>query len=518
MFTTTNLYYNIASRLYFDSGLSIIHQTTIFGAQTIWFADRNNIYVLCNCETIPEDFVPEIAGEIENMLARREILIRPDKICLTFVLGYELSHAMKSIMDLFSSQNKIIKASFVELSGITLSGTTGSHTRPIEDALKKRDSFEASADREWFGKTVSRTYQKESEFFDRLKRIPYFTYGIAAILLGMYIYEVLFARMRGRDLDEVLVSMGAVTRDLIDVGEYWRLVSGTMLHGFFIHYLLNVYGLIVLGGLTEGFFGRKGLLFIYLTSAVAGSTSSYFLAGAPSVGASGAIFGLLGSVLYMALHSDTPGRIRKRLVWRIIYVIVLCAAPGLLLDFILPIKIDNWAHFGGLAGGFGSSFVFMRFFRSGKGAIEKTIAVAAGACFVISVVLAAVCAEDSSARKSFWNFRRHDGAISFRYPSFMEPAPEGAGIHYDSSLVELNVERREGVTLEEVASGMNSAGWKARISGGRAYGIKDNVMKVSVLCRNEKDVVVTMTCLVQTIDYLDWIPEFTAESVEVRTK
>ena len=107
---------------------------------------------------------------------------------------------------------------------------------------------------------------------------------------------------------------------------------------------MNMYALYIIGGQVENFLGKGKYLIVYLLSAITGSLLSCILNEGWALGASGAIFGLMGALLYFGLHYRLY--LRDALKSQIIPVIVLNLAIG----FILP-GIDVYAHIGGLVGG-----------------------------------------------------------------------------------------------------------------------------------------------------------------------
>ncbi len=126
--------------------------------------------------------------------------------------------------------------------------------------------------------------------------------------------------------------------------EYYRLLTGTFLHGNLFHLLSNCYALYIIGTQIESFYGKAKFIVIYLFSAICGSLMSIALSDYASVGASGAIFGLMGSLLYFGYYY----RVYLGSTWKtnIIPVIVI----NLVLGFLVP-GIDYFAHIGGLIGG-----------------------------------------------------------------------------------------------------------------------------------------------------------------------
>jgi len=142
---------------------------------------------------------------------------------------------------------------------------------------------------------------------------------------------------------ELLVNLG-VQRELVQQGEVYRLITAAFLHLDIIHLLSNAYALFVIGKLSESYFGKWKFTLIYLFSALTGSLLSISMGDGFSIGASGAIFGLLGSLLYFGYHYRVYfGNVLLR---QIIPVIVLNLAIGFMVE-----SVDNFAHIGGLIGG-----------------------------------------------------------------------------------------------------------------------------------------------------------------------
>mmetsp|Transcript_11746 Transcript_11746/g.23556 ORF Transcript_11746/g.23556 Transcript_11746/m.23556 type:complete len:310 (-) Transcript_11746:279-1208(-) len=140
---------------------------------------------------------------------------------------------------------------------------------------------------------------------------------------------------------------GIKVNDLIDAGEYWRLLTPAFLHGSPAHLLLNMLSLHSLGTVCEWTCGRKRFLMIYLYAAVAGNIFSYFGDDTPSLGASGAIFGLAGAlIVYFARNKVLYKNRGSATVVRLSITVLLNFGIGLLLP-----DIDEWGHLGGFLGG-----------------------------------------------------------------------------------------------------------------------------------------------------------------------
>ena len=131
-------------------------------------------------------------------------------------------------------------------------------------------------------------------------------------------------------------------------GEYWRLWTVTLLHGDFLHLAFNMYALYLAGTIVERWYGSLRFLAFYLACAAAGSTASFVFGGnVPSVGASGAIFGLFGVLLAAGrVHHpvDRQSRAISASWWSIVVI-------NIAFGFASGGAIDNAAHLGGLAAG-----------------------------------------------------------------------------------------------------------------------------------------------------------------------
>jgi rhomboid protease GluP len=145
-----------------------------------------------------------------------------------------------------------------------------------------------------------------------------------------------------------VLNEGALIPALVAVGEAWRLLSSVFLHSGVTHLGFNMLSLYFLGSFVEEAFGRGRFLALYLLSGISGGLAYLYFGeyNAPAVGASGAIFGLLGGVLGYALRRGTFS-------WQnpLIRQLLILLALNLYLGFSIP-NISNTAHLGGLAGGF----------------------------------------------------------------------------------------------------------------------------------------------------------------------
>lgn len=192
-------------------------------------------------------------------------------------------------------------------------------------------------------KNAETSKQAEEVFAKRKPIVTYILIAINVILfLAMYIWG------DGSTDEATLVSFGASVPSLILNGDYYRLFTAAFLHIGFLHLLCNMYCLYVIGPQLESFFGKTKFILIYFYSILAASLLSVAVhtnaGNVLSAGASGAIFGLLGALLYFGYHYRVY--LGSTLKSQIIPLILL----NLLLGFTLN-GIDNAAHIGGLVGG-----------------------------------------------------------------------------------------------------------------------------------------------------------------------
>ena len=161
------------------------------------------------------------------------------------------------------------------------------------------------------------------------------TYVLMALCTLIYILQIFFPS---------LTACGAVNGTLVRNGQAYRLITSMFMHGSIWHLLCNMYSLYVIGCATENYFGKKKFLLIYLVSGIIGSMFSCIFNTGWSLGASGAIFGLMGALCYFGYYYRLY--MGKALYNEIIPVIILNLALSLVVS-----NIDFYAHIGGLIGG-----------------------------------------------------------------------------------------------------------------------------------------------------------------------
>ena len=172
---------------------------------------------------------------------------------------------------------------------------------------------------------------------------PIVTYSL--IFICILVFILMYVLGNGSTDNYTLLVFGANVDTLTKNGDYYRLFTSMFLHIGIVHLLCNMYSLYIIGKEVDNVFGKVKYLIIYLLSGIAGSILSLaFNHNTICAGASGAIFGLLGALLYFGYYYRTY--LGATLTRSIIPVIVL----NLIIGFTSS-GIDNAAHIGGLVGG-----------------------------------------------------------------------------------------------------------------------------------------------------------------------
>jgi rhomboid protease GluP len=187
--------------------------------------------------------------------------------------------------------------------------------------------------------------RSEARDFERFRlrlsqRKPRATVALAFVILAVFGLQALWG---GTDLPPLLARMGSLVPGRVRDGEWWRLFSCTFLHGGVLHVGLNLLVLWMLGRSLERFIGPTRFLLIYFSAGLAGSLSSSLFVSSQSVGASGAIWGLLGAEAALAFYP------RPLLPPSLIGVARRTAAANLGLNLVNSFNphVDMAAHVGG---------------------------------------------------------------------------------------------------------------------------------------------------------------------------
>ncbi len=182
------------------------------------------------------------------------------------------------------------------------------------------------------------------------------TKALIAVMVGTFVLSIAVGGgLAGSEDPRVLDDLGAQNANAIWRGEWWRLLTAIFLHAGPLHLLVNGFSLYNLGLAIEPTLGARRFLLLFFVSGLVSSLATLvFVQDRLSVGASGAVFGLAGLLLadeltrrrmYRRIALDGGPRWRPRM--SIIPILVLNLAIGV----IIPI-VNNYAHVGGLVGGF----------------------------------------------------------------------------------------------------------------------------------------------------------------------
>jgi len=235
-----------------------------------------------------------------------------------------------------------------------LQWAAGRRLRELEKACRKLpDSAPLTTDEVTALIELGRREREEATTFVKgtSRRFPHLTVALIAICV------LLFAATSGDDerahrLQQLLANVPEGVR----AGELWRLVTYALLHGNTTHLLVNALSLYSLGAFLEPLLGRSRLALLCFVTTLAGGIASTIFTDAPSVGASGMVWGLVGATfgLLSKRHHFFPALIARSMRQRLVVILLI----NLFISF-LP-GIDRYCHFGGGIAGYLLAFLFAR--------------------------------------------------------------------------------------------------------------------------------------------------------------
>ena len=204
---------------------------------------------------------------------------------------------------------------------------------------------------------------------------PTFTY---VILTANVIMFILLELQGGSTSTDTLLKFGAkYNPDIID-GEWWRIISSMFLHIGLLHLVMNMLALHIVGSIVERIYGSKRFLIIYFLAGIMGGLTSFALNPQLAAGASGAIFGLFGALLFFGFHHQRI--FFQTMGWNVILIIAFNIVFGFMVQ-----QIDNGAHIGGLIGGLIASSIV--FFPNKKQINQQLIAIVGYIVILVSLIL-----------------------------------------------------------------------------------------------------------------------------------
>jgi len=173
---------------------------------------------------------------------------------------------------------------------------------------------------------------------------PYVTYSLMGVCVVMYLIQLGTQSLYGIDIP---AAWGVKANDLILQGQVWRLFTPIFLHGSIFHIAFNMYALFYLGRTLERYYRHWRFLVLFFLGGFAGNVISFMFSAHPSLGASTAIFGLLGAegvLLYQ--NREIFGNMARQALSQVIMIAVI----NMIIGLSTP-TIDIWGHIGGLIGG-----------------------------------------------------------------------------------------------------------------------------------------------------------------------
>lgn len=247
---------------------------------------------------------------------------------------------------------------------------------------------------------VERRYARA--LFSRATPVTY-----ALLAANVFVSVLMMIIYGGTEDSQALIAFGAKTNALLQSGEWFRLVTPIFIHAGIWHLLLNSYALWVVGIQVEKLYGSARFLLIYLLSGVGGVAGSYLGQAlmskpndGPSVGASGAIFGLFGvlAVFGFRYRREMPPAIRRAMTAGVLPVIVI----NLFIGFSIPF-IDNSAHIGGLLTGATLTLV-IPYIAPGREGVSKLGLTIIALCVAVVVYCFAQAYQSDRSQKAFYSF------------------------------------------------------------------------------------------------------------------
>ncbi|TGQ11794.1 MULTISPECIES: rhomboid family intramembrane serine protease [unclassified Mesorhizobium] len=263
---------------------------------------------------------------------------------------------------------------------------------------------------------------------------PFASYGLIVLLAVIYCAELAFAvdsNQGGSPSTQTLIALGGMFGSSIWAGQWWRLVTATLMHASLAHLLGNSFALWRAGVLLEGLVGRLWFLALFALCAVGGEVASLFVtpANTVGVGASGGIVGLFATAIVFSFHFRSSAE-RTLMQTRALSILV----PAVLPLFAGPdngLRIDYSAHIGGAVVGAVLALALMLFWSRDQGRPRYTRAagavagifalIAVGALVPITRTYAAY--QEESGFAAFFDGRYADAVRLFGEQSELPDVP-----------------------------------------------------------------------------------------------
>lgn len=255
-----------------------------------------------------------------------------------------------NILNIFLDINKLPEKDYKNMDMIYIDNLKSVPTNKVLTSAFKKIKTNLSTDEidieQLINKTedVNRKTEKKNKVYEDVFK-PKRMIVTPIIMMACILYYIYISFKTNGNLSAVnLLYYGANYRPAVQAGEWYRLFSSMFIHAGVLHLMLNMYALYIIGGQMESYLGKIRYIIVYILSGLVGNLFSLIFTNSVTVGASGAIFGLLGSLLYFGYHYRLI--LGNSLRHEVIPVIL----ANLLIGLMIP-GVDIWAHIGGLVGG-----------------------------------------------------------------------------------------------------------------------------------------------------------------------
>lgn len=222
-----------------------------------------------------------------------------------------------------------------------------SSSTPSPDALSETAKEEKVQNYKRFLANALRRQRQEAENVFSFGK-PFLTYFL--LVINIILFFMLESNGSSTSIDNLIEFGAKYNPAIIEDGQWWRIISSMFLHIGFLHLFMNMLAVYYLGTLVERIYGSWRFLIIYFLAGISGGLASFAFTTNVSAGASGALFGLFGAIVFF-------GFIHKKLFFQTIGSgVLLLIGINIVFGFTIP-QIDMGAHLGGLIGGFIASAI-----------------------------------------------------------------------------------------------------------------------------------------------------------------
>lgn len=275
---------------------------------------------------------------------RKQIYHKPMKLVNIYISSFMPVDDYGFIQTPAAVQKTTVHTGILDLSNLETSRdeVQGLIQLPLDLAMPETDISEEQAGRmkqQALAVSVNRAKSEQKKF--RAAK-PLFTYILMAVQIIIF---VIMEIMGGSTATKTLIDFGAKFNPFILQGEWWRFITPVFIHIGFFHLLMNTFSLYFIGAEVERIYGRGRFLALYLFAGFMGVAASFIASPNIAAGASGAIFGCFGALLYFGLvHREL---FMRTMGMNVAILIVINLAYGFSVS-----NVDNAGHIGGLIGGF----------------------------------------------------------------------------------------------------------------------------------------------------------------------